>query len=226
LTKMSTAMERYIELVKQYPGQEQVDLAVEIEVPGSLFGVGSMGSLTTTERREKYNAQAVEYSEVREFAGASRGARKTKEKAISFICLADAADKPNSDGYWMKLSQWNRYRNDTFKDRRDDELPFIPAQFSHALTTHRGSTCSRLCELIPTPTIPSRSSSLRRPSMPPSVCLSSPTHNSTCCLASSTSQSFGRGRRVSFLCTTFSGSPRWVVRRWRRQCSAARGVSA
>ena len=49
-------MERYIELVKQYPGQEQVDLAVEIEVPGSWFGVGSMGSLTTSERREKYNA--------------------------------------------------------------------------------------------------------------------------------------------------------------------------
>ena len=71
---MSTAMESYIELVKQHPGQEQVDLAVEIEVPGSWFGVGSMGSLTSTERREKYNAQAVEYSEVREFPGASRGA--------------------------------------------------------------------------------------------------------------------------------------------------------
>jgi len=99
LTKMSTAMERYIELVKQYPGQEQVDLAVEIEVPGLWFGVGLMGSLTTTERREKYNAQAVEHSEVREFPGASRGARKTKEKAIRFICLADAADEPNSDGY-------------------------------------------------------------------------------------------------------------------------------
>jgi len=125
---MSTAMEKYIELVKQYPGQEQVDLAVEIEVPGSWFSVGSMGSLTTTEQCEKYNAQAVEYSEVREFPGASRGARKTKEKAIRFICLADAADEPNSDGYWMKLSQWNRYRNDTFKDQRDDELPFIPAQ--------------------------------------------------------------------------------------------------
>ena len=74
--------------------------------------------LTTTERREKYNAQAVEYSEVREFPGASRRARKTKEKAIRFICLADAADEPNSDGYQMKLSQsqFNRYRNDTFKD--------------------------------------------------------------------------------------------------------------
>jgi len=50
------------------------------------------------------------------------------EKTIRFIRLADAADGPNSDGYWMKLSQWNRYCNDTFKDRRDDELPFIPAQ--------------------------------------------------------------------------------------------------
>ena len=70
---MSTVMERYIELVKQYPGQEQVDLSVEIEVPGSWFSVGSMGSLTTTDRREKYNAQAVEYSEVREFPGAPRG---------------------------------------------------------------------------------------------------------------------------------------------------------
>jgi len=54
---MSTAMKRYIKLVRQYPGQEQVDLADEIEVPGSWFGVGSMGSLTTTERHEKYNAQ-------------------------------------------------------------------------------------------------------------------------------------------------------------------------
>jgi hypothetical protein len=28
----------------------------------------------------------------------------------------------------MKLSQWNRYRNDTFKDRREDELAFIPGE--------------------------------------------------------------------------------------------------
>ena len=72
---MSTAMDRHIEVVKQYPGQQQVDLAVEIEVPGSWFGVGPMGALTPTERREKYTAQAVEYSEVREFPGASRTAR-------------------------------------------------------------------------------------------------------------------------------------------------------
>jgi len=127
---MSTVMERYIELVKQYPDQEQVDLSVEIEVPGSWFSVGLMGSLTTTEQPEKYNAQAVEYSEVREFPGASRGARKTKEKTIRFICLASAGDEPNSDGYWMKLSQWNRYCNDTLKDRRDDKL-YIRKRVGH-----------------------------------------------------------------------------------------------
>ena len=125
---MSAAMHRYVEVVKQYPGQQQVDLAVEIEVPGSWFGVGPMGALTATERREKYTAQAVEYAEVREFPGASRGSRNTKEQAIRFICGADATDEPNSEGYWTKLSQWDRVRNDTFKDRREDELAFIPGQ--------------------------------------------------------------------------------------------------
>ena len=81
---MCNSMDRYVEVVKQYPGQEQVDLAVEMEVaePGSWFGDGPMGALTATERREKYTAQAVEYSKVREFPGASRGSRKTKEEAI------------------------------------------------------------------------------------------------------------------------------------------------
>ena len=110
LTTMSAAMHRYVEVVKQYPGPEQVDMRVEIEVPGSWFGAGPMGALTDAERREKYTAQAVEYAEVREFPGACRGSRKTKEQAIRFICAADAADEPNSEGYWMKLSQWNRQR--------------------------------------------------------------------------------------------------------------------
>ena len=41
--------------------------------------------------------------------------------AIRFICLDDASSDPNSDGYWMQLSQWNRFRHDTFKERPDDE---------------------------------------------------------------------------------------------------------
>lgn len=49
------------EVYKQYPDQEQVDLSIEIEVPGSWFGGTEMGSLTATERSVKYKAQAVEY---------------------------------------------------------------------------------------------------------------------------------------------------------------------
>ena len=46
LTKMAATMKRFVAVVKQYPGQQQVDLAVEIEVPGSWFCAGPMGSLT------------------------------------------------------------------------------------------------------------------------------------------------------------------------------------
>jgi hypothetical protein len=38
----------------------------------------------------------------------------------------DADVDPNSDGYWMNLLQWNRYRHDKFKERSEEELPFIP----------------------------------------------------------------------------------------------------
>jgi hypothetical protein len=66
------AMARFVESVKQYPGPEQVDLCVEIEVPGSWFG----GTLNATERSLKYKAQAVEYDDVREFPGLTPKSRK------------------------------------------------------------------------------------------------------------------------------------------------------
>ena len=48
---------RFVEVVKHYPGQQQVNLSVEIEVPGSWFGGTEMGSLNASERRQKYRAQ-------------------------------------------------------------------------------------------------------------------------------------------------------------------------
>ena len=84
-------MMRFVEVVKHYPGQQQVNLSVEIEVPGSWFGGTEMGSLNAGERRQKYKAQAVEYAEVREFPGATARARKVKAPAIRFICLDDQA---------------------------------------------------------------------------------------------------------------------------------------
>ena len=52
-----------VEMIKQYPGQEQVDLSVEICVPGSWFSGTAIGALTAAERRESYLAQAVEYAD-------------------------------------------------------------------------------------------------------------------------------------------------------------------
>lgn len=113
---------------KQYPGQQQVDLKVKIEVPGAWFGKGSAGALTSTERREKYEAIAVEYDPARLFRGAQRGRGHGSQtvEAIRFICPDDATEEVEHTGYWMKLSDWNRYRNDTYRDRREDELPYLP----------------------------------------------------------------------------------------------------
>ena len=71
------AMARFVKFVKQYPGPEQVDprLCVEIEVPGSWFG--------GTERSVKYKTQAVEYDDVREFPGLTPKSRRLLDEAVA-----------------------------------------------------------------------------------------------------------------------------------------------
>ena len=112
-----------VEIITQYAGQEQVDLAVLVDVPGSWFGAGADGGLAAAEKKEKYRAQAVQFAEVREFKKAR--AKATKEPGIRFICLSDAQDDGEHEGFWMPLFQWNRYRHDTYKNDRQAELPFI-----------------------------------------------------------------------------------------------------
>ena len=123
-------------LFKQYPGQQQVDLACKINVPGSWFGGTSDGALTAGERREKYIAVAVEYNEKHVFEAAARGRKAVVFPAIRFVCPSDAADDPDHHGFWMKLTDWNRYRNDTYKGDREAEVcavhPCLPTSARHA----------------------------------------------------------------------------------------------
>ena len=79
-----STMLHFVDVVKQYPGQEQVDLRVEIEVPGTWFGGTSQGCLTNAEKREKYKAQAVEFSELREFPGSFCFSTKQKAQGTSY----------------------------------------------------------------------------------------------------------------------------------------------
>ena len=113
-----------VEQITQYNGKDQVDFKVEVQVPGSWFGGTDAGSLTATERREQYKAQAVEFAAVHDFPAGRGGGKRTKESAIRFICIEDAADDPHSKGYWMKLLQWNRYLHETYKSRPAAEHPF------------------------------------------------------------------------------------------------------
>ena len=112
------------DIITQYKGQEQVDLSVVVQIPGSWFGSGAQGALTAAERSTSYRAQAVEYADVHEFK--KPGCRTLcKDQGIRFVCLSDAQDNSSHPGFWISLGQWNRYRHDTYKDRRDEEMPFI-----------------------------------------------------------------------------------------------------
>jgi hypothetical protein len=117
-----------VDRIFQYDGKDMVDMSVEIDVPGSWFGGTAAGRLTATERKEMYKAQAVEFAAVREFPASASGSKKSREAAIRFICIEDAADDPHSNGYWMKLAQWNRYLFYTYKDKPETEHPFHAAK--------------------------------------------------------------------------------------------------
>jgi hypothetical protein len=58
-------------LFKQYPGQQQVDLKVKVDIPGSWFSAGQSGGLTAAERKEKYESIAMEYEEKHVFEPAA-----------------------------------------------------------------------------------------------------------------------------------------------------------
>ena len=49
------------EQIKQYPGEKQKRLKVLVDIPGSRSGAGQLGGLSGAERRENYQAQAVDF---------------------------------------------------------------------------------------------------------------------------------------------------------------------
>jgi len=79
-------------LFKHHAGQQQADLKVRIRVPGAWFGAGASGRLTATERRDAYDAVAVEYDERHVFEPAAGRKPAVVKQALRFICFADAAD--------------------------------------------------------------------------------------------------------------------------------------
>jgi hypothetical protein len=61
-----------VDITKQYLEHEQIELKVTVQIPGSWFGGSAQGALTAIERRDYYEAQAVEFAAVREFGRRKR----------------------------------------------------------------------------------------------------------------------------------------------------------
>ena len=95
---------------------------MKVHIPGSWFSSGGEGQLSASVRREKYAAVAVEFDGAHVFQPALGRQPAKVGPAIRFLCHSDAADDADHRGYWIELPVWNRYRHDTYKDRRDDEV--------------------------------------------------------------------------------------------------------
>ena len=110
-----------VERIRQHPGQQQVDRAVKVDVPGKHFP-----QLQAAEQKIEYAGTAVEYAERHKF-GLHRKAWGPAHigEGIRFVCTADAIDDPDDKGHWTTLTLWNRWRHNTYKDRRDDELQYL-----------------------------------------------------------------------------------------------------
>ena len=110
-----------MDVIKQYPGPQQVQRAVKVNVPGRHFP-----QLQPAEQAVLYEATAVDFAERHKFEKHLKawGAAHTGP-GIRFVCVSDAVDDPDHKGFWTTLSLWNRWRHETYKDRRQQELPFL-----------------------------------------------------------------------------------------------------
>ena len=114
-------MDAFVEPIRQYPGQQQVDRAVQLNVPGKHFP-----GLTANEQKADYQGTAAEYQERHDFERHQKAwGAAHKGPGIRFICRSDAVDDPDTKGFWTTLGLWNRWRHDTYKDNRAGEVEFL-----------------------------------------------------------------------------------------------------
>ena len=97
-------------------------------MPGSWFN-----NLTPSERTQKYTAEAYDYKDVHTFEKKGSRPRQTCP-GIKFLCEADVFEDPKHVGFIMPLVEWNRFRHETYKDNRPEELKYIRSPSAAAAT--------------------------------------------------------------------------------------------
>ena len=99
-------MDGFVQSIKQYPGQQQVDRSVKVKVPGKHFP-----QLQASEQAAMYWGTAVEFRERQKFPRHAKawGGEHTRP-GIRFICDSDAIDDPDNKGFWTTLALFRRLR--------------------------------------------------------------------------------------------------------------------
>ena len=111
----------FVDVVKQYPGLVQVTRKVRVQVPGKHFP-----SLQPTEQGLHYWGEAVEFAERHKFERHAKAWGAAHHgPGIRFICDSDAVDDPDHRGFWTTLTLFNKWRHETYKDKRELELQYL-----------------------------------------------------------------------------------------------------
>jgi hypothetical protein len=110
-----------VEIIKQYPGRQQVERKVKVQVPGKHFP-----SLTAAEQKQFFDGTAVEFCERHKFPQHNKGWGVAHTgPGIRFLCESDAIDDPDCKGFWTTVALWNRWRHATYKDDREAEKQYL-----------------------------------------------------------------------------------------------------
>jgi hypothetical protein len=115
-------LDAHVDVIKQHPGPVTAQRRVKVDVPGKFFP-----QLEASERALNYEGEAVEFQERRDFKQHVAWGAAHKGPGIRFVCTSDAIDDPDNKGFWTTLALFNRWRHETYKDRRNDELQYLDA---------------------------------------------------------------------------------------------------
>jgi len=121
-------LDAHVDVIKQHPGPVTAQRRVKVDVPGKFFP-----QLEASERALNYEGEAVEFQERRDFKQHVAWGAAHKGPGIRFVCTSDAIDDPDNKGFWTTLALFNRWRHETYKDRRNDELQYLDAVPAQAI---------------------------------------------------------------------------------------------
>ena len=88
-----------VDVVKQYPGQLQVDRRVVVNIPGKFFP-----QLTGAEQAAFYPGEPVEFKERHKFGTHVKAwGNAHTGPGLRMLCKSDAIDDPDYHGFWTTL---------------------------------------------------------------------------------------------------------------------------